>query len=124
MPDLIRNYNLFLDKYGTVRSDCRVGKNLFFDYEILNPILLPKQHKLTSLIIIDAHIRIKHLGIQSTLNKVRVSGFRLMKPYLSVRSAISPCLVCKRFNNLAFKYPHMTNLPEHRVNLVRPFSKF
>ena len=59
VPDLIRNYNLFLDKYGTVRSNCRVGKNLFFDYEILNPILLPKQHKLTSLIIIDAHIRIK-----------------------------------------------------------------
>ena len=45
-----------------------------------------------------------------------------MKPYLSVRSAISPCLVCKHFNNLAFKYPHMTNLPEHRVNLVRPYT--
>ena len=29
VPDLIRNYNLFLDKFGTVRSDCRVGKKYF-----------------------------------------------------------------------------------------------
>ena len=121
VPELIRNYNLFLDKFGTVRSDCRVGKNVFFDYEVLNPILLPKNHKLTSLIIIDAHNRVKHLGIQSTLNKVRISGFRLMKPYLSVKSAISPCIICKRFNNLSYKYPHMTNLPTHRVNMVRPY---
>ena len=121
VPDLVRNYNLFLDQYGTVRSDCRVGKNLHFDFEILNPILLPKQHKLTELIIVDSHVRVKHLGIQSTLNKVRIAGFRLIKPYLSVRSAISPCLICKRFNNLSFKYPHMTNLPAHRVNMVRPY---
>ena len=121
VPNLVRNYNLFLDKFGTVRSDCRVGKNLFFDYEVLNPILLPKQHKLTELIIVDAHVRVKHLGIQSTLNKVRITGFRLMKPYLSVRAAISDCHVCKRFNNLSFKYPHLTNLPAHRVNMVRPY---
>lgn len=121
VPDLVRNYNLFLDQYGTVRSDCRIGKNLHFDFEILNPILLPKQHKLTNLIIVDSHVRVKHLGIQSTLNKVRIAGFRLMKPYLSVRTAISPCLICKRFNNLSFKYPHMTNLPAHRVNMVRPY---
>ena len=121
VPDLVRNYNLFLDQYGTVRSDCRVGKNLHFEFEILNPILLPKQHKLTQLIIIDSHVRVKHLGIQSTLNKVRIAGFRLIKPYLSVRSAISPCLICRRFNNLSYKYPHMTNLPAHRVNMVRPY---
>ena len=29
IPDLVRNYNLFLDKFGTLRSDCRVGKKTF-----------------------------------------------------------------------------------------------
>ena len=118
IPDLVRNFNLFLDHNNIIRSDCRVGKSEYFAYEVLNPILLPKVHHLTNLIILDAHSRIKHLGIQATLNKVRLNGFRLIKPYMSVRAAISPCITCKRFNALAYKYPKMTNLPEHRVNMV------
>ena len=55
------------------------------------------------------------------MNKVRNSGFRLIKPYQAVKSAIAECIVCKRFNALAYKYPPMTDLPTHRVNLVRPF---
>ena len=118
IPDLVRNFNLFLDHNNIVRSDCRVGKSEYFAYEVLNPILLPKVHHLTNLIILDAHSRIKHLGIQATLNKVRLNGFRLIKPYMSVRTVISPCITCKRFNALAYKYPKMTNLPEHRVNMI------
>ena len=95
-----------------------MGKSEYFAYEVLNPILLPKVHHLTNLIILDAHSRIKHLGIQATLNKVRLNGFRLIKPYMSVRTVISPCITCKRFNALAYKYPKMTNLPEHRVNMI------
>ena len=95
-----------------------MGKSEYFAYKFLNPILLPKVHHLTNLIILDAHSRIKHLGIQATLNKVRLNGFRLIKPYMSVRAVISPCITCKNFNALAYKYPKMTNLPEHRVNMV------
>merc|ERR1711917_100308 len=66
--------------------------------------------------------KVRHLGVQSTLNKLRMSGFRLIKPFQTVKSTISPCAMCKRYNALSHKYPHMTNLPEHRVNLVRAFG--
>ena len=29
--------------------------------------------------------------------------------------------MCQKLNNLAFKYPKVTNLPKHRVNLIKPF---
>lgn len=134
VPELVRNFNLFLDEHQLMRSDCRLGKVLCFDKDIIHPVLLPKMqpltkvgevpkiHPLTRLIVIDCHQKVKHLGIQSTLNKVRMSGFRLIKPFQTVKSIIGPCAMCTKFNCLSYKYPHMTNLPKHRVNLVRPFG--
>ena len=122
VPELIRNFNLFLDEHQVVRSDCRLGKAHYFSRDIIHPILLPKLHSLTRLIIQDCHAKVRHLGVQSTLNKVRMSGFRLIKPFQSVKSIINPCALCKKYNALSYKYPHMTNLPEHRVNLIRPYG--
>ena len=122
IPELIRNFNLFLDENEMLRSDCRLGKVKYFDRNIIHPVFLPKLHSLTRLIVEDCHRKVRHLGVQSTLNKVRMSGFRLIKPFQTVKSTISPCAMCKRYNALSYKYPHMTNLPEHRVNLVRAFG--
>ena len=113
--------NLFLDNEGLIRSDGRMGKVAYFENYVINPILLGKDHPLTTLIILDCHLKVRHLGIQSTLNKVRLAGFRLISPYNSVKQIINPCTICRKFNSLSFKYPKMTNLPRHRVNLVRPF---
>ena len=41
-----------------------------------------------------------------------------MSPYQTVKSVINPCLVCRKFNNLSYKYPKMTDLPKHRVVLL------
>ena len=101
-----------------MRSDCRMGKAQYFDRDVINPVLLPKLHSLTKLIIEDCHFKVKHLGIQSTLYKVRMSGFRLIKPFQAVKSVINPCAMCKKFNALSYRYPHMTNLPKHRVNSI------
>ena len=30
--------------------------------------------------------------------------------------------LCKRLNNLAYKYPKVTNLPNHKVTLVKSFQ--
>merc|ERR1712055_1278249 len=43
------------------------------------------------------------------------------KPLQSVKNVISHCVVCKKFNSLSFRYPKVTNLPKHRVNLIRPY---
>ena len=121
VPTLVNDLNLFIDDSGLLRSAGRTGRVLDYDYDVINPILLAKDHPLTSLIITDAHETVKHLGIATTLEKVRMAGFWINKPRQAVKNVIGPCLMCKRFNSLSFRYPKITNLPKHRVNLIRPY---
>lgn len=121
MPELLKNLTLFIDERGIIRTKGRIGKITTYDYEVINPVLLAKDHDLTELMIVEYHKRCKHLGIQSTLNKIRLSGFWIPRARQAVKKVISRCVLCQKFNNLAFKYPKVTNLPKHRVNLVKPF---
>ena len=85
VPDPLRDLNLFIDKEGLIRSSGRIGKNSTYEYEVINPILVAKDHALTSLIINDCHFRNKHFGIQTVLNKVRLSGFWIPKARQELR---------------------------------------
>ena len=69
----------------------------------------------------DCHLKDKHLGIAATLCKLRLSGFWLNKARQAIKSVISSCILCKRYNVIYSKYPKVTNLPKHRVNFVKPF---
>ena len=60
VPVLVSDLNLFVDDSGLLRSAGRTGKVSSFDYDIVNPILLVKDHPLTSLILNDAHERVQH----------------------------------------------------------------
>ena len=123
VPARVRDMNMFLDRFGIIRCDGRMGKVTRFDYDLMYPILLaPKEHALTKSLVLHYHLKVQHLGIQSTLTKIKLAGFRLIHPYQTVKSIINPCFTCKRFNNLCYKYPRMTDLPRDRVNLVRPYS--
>ena len=75
VPTLVNDLDLFIDDSGLLRSAGRTGKVQIFDYDIINPILLAKDHPLTSLIVNEAHINVQHLGISSTLTKVRMGGY-------------------------------------------------
>ena len=58
-----------------MRTSGRLNKNGMYEYNILNPILLPKISQLTKLLILQAHTKCKHLGINSTLTMLRLMGF-------------------------------------------------
>ena len=104
-----------------IRTKSRINKNTTYKDEIINPVLLAKNYKLTKLMITENHKRCKHLVIQATLNKIRLSEFWIPKARKAVKSVISQCTICQKFNNLAFKYPKVTNLPKSRVNLIKPY---
>ena len=122
IPDLINRLDLFLDDKGIIRSRGRIGKSLVYDYDVINPVLLAKDHHLTRLVVEFYHLKNKHLGIQTTLTAVRLAGFWIPKMRQAIKKILSDCVTCQKFNNLAFRYPKMTNLPKHRVNLVKPFK--
>ena len=122
IPLLVSSLNLFLDERGIIRSRGRISKCQYFKYEIHHPVLLPKEHRLTTLIINDCHKKMQHLGIGTTLNYLREQGYWIPKGRMAVKQALSSCHVCKKYNALAFKYPKFTDMPKHQMNLVKPFQ--
>ena len=56
IPARVVSMNLFLDPQGIIRSDGRLGRASYYDYETINPILLPRDHPLTVFIIRDYHL--------------------------------------------------------------------
>ena len=92
-----------------------------FDFEVINAILLAKNHHLTKLSIEFYHRRCKHLGVQTTMNAVRSNGFWILEMRLYIKNVLSNCIICKKFNNFSYRYPKMTNFPKHRINFIKPF---
>lgn len=121
-PDIIIKANLFLDKHSIIRSAGRLSKSPDFTFEINNPILLPRNSHFTDLVIWDAHTKCLHLSVGPTLLKVKTSGFHIPRGRQTVKSVISSCALCKKFNSLPFRYPAPTALPQHRVNFSYPFE--
>ena len=121
VPALVLNLNLFLDENGIFRFRGRISKCLYFDYDVHNPVLLPREHKFTSLLINYCHLKVQHLSIGTTLNYLRELGYWIPKGRAAVKSEIANFAVCRTYNALAFKYPKFTDMPKHHMNLVKPF---
>ena len=122
IPLLVDQLNLFLDPKGVLRSRGRIDKTMFYKYDVMNPILIGKKHHITKLIIEEAHESCQHLGLQTTINQLRTKGYWVPQARQSVKTVISNCVICKKYNGIPFKYPKITNLPKDRVNFFRPFE--
>ena len=121
IPPLVLNLNLFIDKNGILRSRGRIAKCLYFNYDVHNPVLLPREHRFTTLLINYCHMKMQHLGIGTTLNYLRELGFWIPKGRAAIKTVLGDCTVCRKYNALAYKYPKFTDMPKHHMNLVKPF---
>ena len=65
-----RQFNLFEDENGVWRCKGRLS-NAEVLYAVKNPILIPRSHPLTTLIVWEAHKRVFHDGIRETLTEIR-----------------------------------------------------
>ena len=122
VPALVLNLDLFLDQNGILRSRGRISKCLYFNYDVHTPVLLPREHKFTSLLMNYYHLKVQHLGIGTTLNYLRELGYWIPKGRAAVKTEIGNCTVCRKYNALAFKYPKFTDMLKHHMNLVKPFN--
>ena len=86
------------------------------------PIILPKEHRLTILQIQECHHRVLHNGVRSTLAELR-SKFWAPKARQLVKRVISRCVPCKKIEGRPFTQPPTASLPEFRVRPAPPFSK-
>ena len=121
-PKLVSRLNLFLDQKGLIRSKGRIEKNVDLKYDVVNPLVMAKNHHLTKLLIHYAHCQSMYMGLQATLNYLRIHGLWILKARQAVSSVISDCIVCKRYNARSQKYPGPAVLPSSRVKLSVPFA--
>eukprot|EP00794_Sanderia_malayensis_P010622 gene10622-biopygen7761 len=85
------------------------------------PVYLPKQHQLAKLLINDAHKRVMHMGVASTLAELR-SRYWLPKGRQTVKMLIKLCQRCKRSYAKSFNEQKTVNLPEFRTRPGHAFQ--
>ncbi|XP_062703041.1 uncharacterized protein LOC134285727 [Aedes albopictus] len=111
----------FLDEHGVMRVDSRIGAVPYVMYDFKFPIILPRHHHLTKLIIDWYHRRYLHANHATVLNEVR-QRFHVSSLRTVIRQVIKECQTCK-IAKAAPVPPRMAPLPEARLAaMVRPFS--
>ena len=106
-------FRLFEDDNGVWRCGGRLS-NVDVSYSIKHPILLPRTHPLTELIVREAHERVFHNGVKETLTEIR-RKFWIPKGRSLTRSIIHRCVLCCRFERMPFQGPPLPPLPNYRV---------
>ena len=96
-------------------------QNADISYSAKHPILLPRSHPFTALIVHDAHRRVFHNGVKETLTEVR-SKYRIVKGRSPTRTIIHRCTTCKRVEGTPFNGPPPPPLPDFRVREDPPFT--
>ncbi|XP_048580427.1 uncharacterized protein LOC116614572 [Nematostella vectensis] len=106
---------------GVLRCAGRLG-NSQLENDTKNPILLPRGHKFTRLVMDSCHARVCHSGVRATLAELR-ARFWVPKGRQAVKKSVSECVVCKRVQGRPYDKPPIAALPEFRVSEAPPFSK-
>lgn len=108
----------FVDGDGILRVGGRLAR-ADLPYAIKHPMLLPKDHAVTKMIIRDVHCRNIHAGTQATLNSIR-QQFWIPNGKSVIRSILHKCVTCRKVKPRTLNHP-MGDLPKVRVAQSRPF---
>ena len=95
--------------------------NSDLELEAQKPIILPRDHKLTEMIIIECHAKIHHGGIRATLTELR-SRFWVPKGRQTIKRVLKICVTCKRWQGAAYSSPKTAAMPEFRAREAPSFS--
>lgn len=83
-------------------------------YSVKHPILLPRTHALTGLIVRDAHDCVFHNGVKETLTEIR-RKFWIPKGRSLTRHVVHQCILCRKYEGAPFQGPPPPPLPTCRV---------
>ena len=121
----LKKSNLYrLDPFGDNQRVLRVGGRLrrsHLSFPEKHPVLLPKGHHLSQLIVRHHHERVHHQGRQITHGAVRTAGFWIIGGHGVVSKVISSCVTCKKLRGTSLTQ-HMTDLPSDRTETPAPFT--
>jgi len=111
--------NSFIDEIGVIRARSRI-KNANLSIAAKHPIILPDSSHFTKLLIRKYHKDVFHMGIQTTLSRIR-EKYMILRGRRIVKSIINNCFICKKFNSRNFDTP-FAQLPKCRLSAIKPFD--
>lgn len=104
IPNIVNQLNLYIDNDGLLRVKCKLERmkdiKNFEKYKF--PLLLSKESKLTSLIVLDMHDKLCHSGCYAVLRELR-KRFWVPSFFSAVKKILRTCVTCRRFNERTIK---------------------
>ena len=109
---------------GIIRANERLAQSNDLPYDVKHFILLPKDHTITKLIIVNAHEKLGHgTGVEHLLTELR-TRFWITKGRRAVRNVVESCRQCHRRFRARPGEQMMAPLPKPRVTLpLRTFDR-
>ena len=110
----------FLDNQGIMRVGGRIRRaanNPSFNH----PMILPRKHHITNLIIRHFHKHVQHQGRGMTTNEIRSNGFWIVGCSSAVAHHIKQCVLCRKLRS-GVSHQKMSDLPEDRLEPAPPFT--
>ena len=107
-----KSLGLFEDKVGMLRCRGRLGKSEW-QYASKFPLLLISDSYFTKLLIRDCHEKVKHMGVESTLNKLRCRYWVIRGRQFT--KVLASCLLCRKDQGKTLLPPCSPDLPSFRV---------
>ena len=86
------------------------------------PILLPRDHYLTKLIVLGAHEKVYHNKVKDTLNELR-SKFWIVRGRQLVKKVIHRCFLCKKLEGETIFIAAASRLTKFPCNRISTFFK-
>ncbi|XP_050437851.1 uncharacterized protein LOC126844044 [Adelges cooleyi] len=114
----LRKLSPFLDDQGIIRVGGRL-RHATIPYEQKHPILLPRSHRLTNLLIDDFHQRHKHPGA-TTLQTIISQQYWIISSRQIIRSRLRRCIACYK-TRPRNSQPFMGDMPKYRLQQIKPF---
>ena len=113
-----------LDPFISADGLLRVGGRLRharLEYRERHPVLLPKGHHVSRLIVRHYHGRVHHQGRQVTHGAIRQARYWLIKGNQTVTKELSLCVVCKKLRGPPVEQ-RMADLSADRIEATPPFT--
>ena len=110
----------YVDDAGILRVGGRLHQtNLSFNEK--HPVLLPKGHHVSMLLLRYYHEQVHHQGRQITHGALRNAGYWLVGGHGAVASVIGSCVTCRRLRGSTLEQK-MADLPPDRAEIGPPFT--
>ncbi|XP_062606697.1 uncharacterized protein LOC134268454 [Saccostrea cucullata] len=117
---LSKQLKLYLTNEDLIRCGGRIH-NAPISKTAKHPILLATKDPLTTLIVLDAHRRNLHSGVNSTVTLLR-QNYWIQRIRQSVKSVLRKCITCRKIMGKPYPIPEAPPLPKDRLREEPPFT--